>query len=190
MLEQHRFDRWDTKHNVRDITPHKNHPRRGRGPLLNSLRKCHFSNKDENKNSWFAEGPPHLSVAKSLARDGNQRKETKGNIAGNSNIFFYSISKRDLLLEFRLSQWIEEITGEEKPQKISFEDWISDGTVLSKWGFIVKHKSKDWNVCPSCLSLMRSLSFNSVENDFSEGFGGSDDLAKWRVNNVDGLRIF
>ena len=80
----------------------------------------------------MAEGPPRLSVAKSLARDGNQREETKGNIAGNSNIFFYSISKRDLLLEFRLSQWIEEITGEEKPQKISFEDWISDGTVLSK----------------------------------------------------------
>ena len=32
---------------------------------------------------------------------------------------------------------------------------------------------------------MRSLAFNSVENEFCEDFGGSQDLAKWRVNNAD-----
>ena len=34
---------------------------------------------------------------------------------------------------------------------------------------------------------MRSLAFNSVENEFCENFGGSQDLAKWRVNNADGF---
>ena len=41
-------------------------------------------------------------------------------------------SKRDLILEFKINQWIEGIIHEKKPIKISFEEWISDGTVLSK----------------------------------------------------------
>ena len=41
--------------------------------------------------------------------------------------------QRDLLLEFRLSQWIEEIISETKPAKISFEDWIADGIILSRY---------------------------------------------------------
>ena len=35
-----------------------------------------------------------------------------------------------------MNQWIEEIICEVKPQKLSFEDWIADGTVLSKWVFV------------------------------------------------------
>ena len=29
---------------------------------------------------------------------------------------------------------------------------------------------------------MRSLAFNSVENEFCENIGGPDDLVKWRVD--------
>merc|ERR1712241_11088 len=71
--------------------------------------------------------------------------------------------RRDLLLEFRLSQWIEGIISEAKPPNISFEDWIADGTILSK--------------------LMRGLVFNSLENDIC-GPGGSQDLDKWRIRTL------
>ena len=40
--------------------------------------------------------------------------------------------QRDLHLEFKLNQWIEGIILEPKPCEQSFEEWIADGTVLSK----------------------------------------------------------
>ena len=55
-------------------------------------------------------------------------------------IYFLN-QQRDLLLEFRLSQWIEKIISETKPAKISFEDWIADGTVLSKYFLILCFKN-------------------------------------------------
>ena len=43
---------------------------------------------------------------------------------------------------------------------------------------------------------MRSLAFNSVENEFCENIGGPDDLVKWRVDikkiiqNTEGKILF
>ena len=42
------------------------------------------------------------------------------------------MDQRDLQLEFKLNQWIEGIILEAKPCELSFEEWIADGTVLSK----------------------------------------------------------
>lgn len=53
--------------------------------------------------------------------------------------------QRDLLLEFRLSQWIEEIISETKPAKISFEDWIADGTILSKYELFLPTNQRIWS---------------------------------------------
>ena len=44
---------------------------------------------------------------------------------------------------------------------MSFEQWISDGTVLSK--------------------VMRTISFNSVEEEIGGNYGSSEDIARSRV---------
>ena len=40
--------------------------------------------------------------------------------------------QRDLNLEFSLNQWIERVICEAKPVDQSFEQWLADGTILSK----------------------------------------------------------
>merc|ERR1712123_296184 len=72
--------------------------------------------------------------------------------------------RRDLILEFKLNQWVEGIIHEKKPMKQSFEEWLSDGTVLAK--------------------LMRTISFNSVEDEFGASYGCSDDIKKGRIRNL------
>ena len=44
---------------------------------------------------------------------------------------------------------------------MSFEQWISDGTVLSR--------------------VMRTISFNSVEEEIGGNYGSSEDIARSRV---------
>merc|ERR1712137_1460584 len=88
------------------------------------------------------------SVAKSLARDGNQREETtEGSSFGIST---ESVDRRN--------------NGRRKASENKFR-----GLDFRRNSFVKSDAS---------------LSFNSVENDFSEGFGGSDDLAKWRIRTL------
>merc|ERR1711874_248924 len=72
--------------------------------------------------------------------------------------------RRDLNLEFSLNQWIERVICEAKPTDQSFEQWLADGTVLSK--------------------LMRTLCFNSTEEEDGIYSEGSKDFKKWRIRTL------
>merc|ERR1711962_1091743 len=88
----------------------------------------------------------------------DQRRRSSLNGVRRSSISF----KRDLMLEFRLGAWIESVIQEKKDSKASFEDWLQDGRVLAK--------------------LMRSLAFNSVEEEQDElGYIKDEETARVRA---------
>ena len=113
-----------------------------------------------------------------------------------SELFLSCFPKRDLLLEFRLVQWIEDIISEVKPTKIRKDFYLLFPfsllpTLVLKIGLRtgqfyrskIFHKIRfRFDIKP--YRLMRSLAFNSVENDFCENVGGANDLVKYRVDII------
>lgn len=69
--------------------------------------------------------------------------------------------RRDLELEFKLTKWIESVNKEIKPSTQSFEDWLSNGSVLSR--------------------LMTTVCFNSIPDDMLLGTNNDSDAERVKV---------
>ena len=95
-----------------------------------------------------------------------------------SYCFIFNILQRDLYLEFKLNQWIEGMIQEKKPAEMSFEEWLSDGKILARLN--LAEISSLFSL--SCLRLMRTISFNSLEDDgWMDNLCSIEDAKKERV---------